>query len=62
MNEIITFITENKQQVIGVLTSIVAVASAICALTPTPKDDGIVRKLYVIVEWMALNIGKSKQR
>lgn len=62
MNDIITLITENKQQFIGVLTSVVAVASAICALTPTPKDDGIVRKLYVIVEWMALNIGKSKQK
>ena len=55
------YILDNRESLIGIATSVVAVASAICALTPTPKDDGIVRKLYVILEWAALNIGKAKK-
>ena len=55
------YILDNRESLIGIATSVVAVASAICALTPTPKDDGIVRKLYIILEWAALNIGKAKK-
>tara|TARA_R100001163_G_scaffold11767_1_gene10762 strand:+ start:183 stop:362 length:180 start_codon:yes stop_codon:yes gene_type:complete len=58
----INYIIENKENIIGCLTAVVAAASAICALTPTPKDDSIVRKLYVIVEWLALNVGKAKDK
>jgi hypothetical protein len=57
----LNYILENKESLISIATSVVAVASAICALTPTPKDDGIVRKLYLVLEWAALNIGKSKE-
>mgnify|MGYP003108642026 FL=1 len=62
MSDILTYFSENKDGIIGILTAVVATASAICALTPTPKDDSIVRKAYVIVEWLALNIGKAKQK
>jgi hypothetical protein len=57
----INYILENRESLIGIATSVVAVASAICALTPTPKDDGIVRKLYIVIEWAALNVGKAKK-
>ena len=36
--------------------------SAICALTPTPKDDKLVRKLYKLIEIGGLVIGRAKQR
>jgi hypothetical protein len=57
----INYILENRDSLISVATAVVAAASAICALTPTPKDDGLVRKLYIILEWAALNIGKAKK-
>jgi len=57
----INYILENKESLISIATAIVAAASAICALTPTPKDDKFVYKLYVILEWAALNIGKAKK-
>jgi len=57
----LNYILENRDSLISVATAIVAAASAICALTPTPKDDGIVRKLYVILQWAALNVGKAKK-
>ena len=39
-----------------------AVASAICALTPTPADDKVVGKVYKLIEALALVVGKAKQR
>ena len=46
---------------IGIITTVVTLASVICALTPTPKDDKMLGKLYKMVELAALNIGKAKQ-
>lgn len=39
-----------------------AAASAICALTPTRKDDDFLGKVYKVLEFLALNIGRAKQR
>ena len=39
-----------------------AAASFICALTPTKKDDDILGKIYKVIEFFALNIGKAKDR
>ena len=46
---------------LGIITGVVCVASIICSLTPTPKDDAMIAKLYKILEVLALNIGKAKQ-
>ena len=43
-----------------IISVIVTVASAIAALTPTPKDDKWIGKLYKIIDVCALNIGKAK--
>ena len=47
---------------IAVIPSIVMGASLICALTPTPKDDAIVGKIYRILDWCALIVGKAKEK
>jgi hypothetical protein len=39
-----------------------AAASAITGLTPTPKDDNIVRKLYRVIEVLAFVTKRTKQR
>ena len=39
----------------------VTISSAICAVTPTPKDDVWIAKLYRFIDIMAINIGKAKQ-
>ncbi len=46
---------------LGIITGVVCGASILCALTPTPKDDKMIGKLYKILETLALNIGKAKQ-
>lgn len=49
-------------QYLEVALAIHAACSAICALTPTPKDDAVVRKLYRLIEICALVVGRAKQR
>mgnify|MGYP003679557032 CR=1 FL=1 len=44
------------------VTIIVTVASLIAASTPTPKDDAWIGKLYKMIDLLALNIGKAKQK
>ena len=44
------------------VTIIVTVASLIAASTPTPKDDVWIGKLYKLVDFLALNIGKAKEK
>ena len=48
--------------IISLATSAVALASAIAALTPTPKDDHWVAKIYKIVDMIAINVGKAKDK
>lgn len=56
----IQYITENWGSILTIVTSVIAAASAISAVTPTPKDDGIVKFLKKVVDWFALNIGNAK--
>lgn len=53
---------EKIKQYVEIALAIHAAASIICALTPTPKDDEFLRKAYKVLEFIALNIGKAKQR
>ncbi len=58
---ILDYVMQNSVELVAILGSIVACASAICALTPTPADDAWCKKLYTVVEWLALNVGKAKK-
>ncbi|MFV0473524.1 MAG: hypothetical protein ACK5MQ_04880 [Pikeienuella sp.] len=41
---------------------IVAAASSIAALTPTPRDDNWLGKVYRLIDLLALNVGYAKDR
>lgn len=62
MKEIIAYLVSNVDSIVAALTAVVAAASAIAALTPTPTDDSIAAKAYKVVDWLALNIGKAKDK
>jgi len=44
------------------ITAIVAIASLVAAITPTPKADKFLAKLYKVIDFLALNIGKAKDK
>ena len=62
MTDIINWVSSHLGEIIAILTGAVTVASAIAALTPTPKDDNVVGKVYKVVDWLALNVGKAKHK
>ena len=62
MKDIIQWTTDNWDSILVAVTAIISAASAVAALTPTPKDDGVIRKLYAILDGLALNVGKAKDK
>jgi hypothetical protein len=48
-------------KIIQIVPWIISGASLICALTPTPKDDIWIGKIYKLVDWCAINVGKAKE-
>jgi predicted outer membrane lipoprotein len=57
--EIILQLIQN-QPWFGVVAAIISLASAIAAITPTPKPGTPLAKVYGIIDFLALNIGKAK--
>lgn len=62
MKEIISYLVSNVDSILFAVSAVVAAASAVAALTPTPKDDSIVAKAYRVLDWVALNVGKAKDK
>ena len=62
MTEIISYLVSNVDSILFAVSAIVAAASAIAALTPTPKDNAVVAKAYKVLDWLALNVGKAKDK
>ena len=61
--------TDTYIQVTAIIGGVIAAASAIAALTPTPKDDQFVSgakrwvsKLYRVIDILALNVGRAKDK
>ena len=62
MKEIISYLVANVDSILLVASTVVAAASAVAALTPTPKDDALAAKAYKVIDWLALNVGKAKDK
>ena len=48
--------------VFKIMPWVISGAALICSMTPTPKDDELIGKLYKILDTFALNIGKAKDK
>ena len=48
--------------IFNIVTAAVALASAVAAVTPTPKDDEWVAKAYKFIYMIALNVGLAKDK
>lgn len=56
------YITNNYEQIILIIATVVTAASAIAALTPTPKDDSAIAWVRKIIDFLALNILNAKKK
>lgn len=46
----------------SIFAAVVAAASAVSALTPTPKKGTVLSKIYFLLDLLALNVGKAKDK
>lgn len=63
MTDIIPYLApliENKY--FNVISAVVLLASAIATVTPTPKEGSLWAKVYKAIDFLALNIGKAKDK
>lgn len=54
------WIIENADTLLLIVTSTITVASLIATLTPTDKDDKIIKAVGKVINALALNVGKAK--
>ena len=50
------------ETIISYITAIISDCSVIAAVTPTPKDDGLIAKIYSAIDLLAINVGHAKER
>ena len=55
------WLSENGTAVLSVLLAAHALALVIVNLTPTPKDNEVLKKVYKFIEALAGVFGKAKQ-
>jgi hypothetical protein len=60
METLIQLIQSN--QYFSVVTAVIALASAVAAVTPTPKVGSVWAKVYAVIDFLAINIGKAKDK
>lgn len=61
MQDTIKFLTENADGLLGILTAVVATASAVNAVWGKP-DNKWLAYAHKVLTWCALNIGKAKNK
>lgn len=59
--EFLNWVVANWDTIGQILTGIVTTASAVAAVTPTPKD-GMGKAIYGVLDMLALNVGKAKDK
>lgn len=47
---------------VSIGTAVIALCSAIAAATPTPKEGSVWAKVYKVIDFLAINIGKAKDK
>jgi hypothetical protein len=60
MNILLEHIIGNST--LNIITAIIALASAVAAATPTPAPGSFLAKLYSLIDLLALNFGKAKDK
>ena len=58
----IQYITENKEELLQIVASVIAVASLIATMTPNESDNKWVNRISSVVSCLALNVGKAKSK
>ena len=58
----VNLVIENWEAYSVTILAVIGAAAAIAALTPTPRDDGIVAFVRKVIDIIGMNIGNAKNR
>ena len=50
------------EQVINVATHVIAIASIVAAVTPTPSDNAVLIVVRMVLDYLAFNFGGAKNK
>jgi len=53
-------VMSNSNLILSTVTGVVTIASLLVAGTKTPSPDSILGKIYKVLEFLSLTIGKAK--
>lgn len=56
------WITDHWTELLQAIAYLIAAASVITALTPTPKDNQLLAKIRKVLEALGLNVGNAKPK
>lgn len=56
------YLINNWDEVLNIVTAVIALAAAISAVTPTPKDDKVLEVIRKVVDALALNVRHAKNQ
>lgn len=56
------WITTHWDDIVTAILAVHAAAAAIAALTPTPKDDNVVRKLRKFIDVLGFNVRHARNK
>lgn len=62
MIEYYNWILNNSDDIFNIVTAIIAAASVIAAVTPTPKDDSVLSAIKSVVNFLAINVKNAKPK
>ena len=62
MIEYYNWILNNSDDIFNIVTAIIAAASVIAAVTPTPKDDSVLSTVKAVVNFLAINVKNAKPK
>lgn len=60
MGDPMAWLIENWPVLVQGVTGVVTLASAVTALTKTPKDDAVLAAVRRVLDALALNVGNAK--
>lgn len=56
------YLQENWEAILAIVTGVIATASAVAVLTPNATDNKVVALFSKLINLLALNVGKAKNK
>lgn len=60
MDDLISWTSTHWLDIVVIAGAVCGLAAHVAALTPTPKDDGVIKKIKAFIDFIGGNYGEAK--